>query len=229
MESMRARKTALFVLSQQPLFRQGLELVLSTVGDMEVVGSTHAHEGMLSTIQATLPDVIIADIDDPAMNGFSSIRELKRHQSSVGVIALTSDPNDARVVEALKSQTAALLSKETDTERLVATVRRVASGDHPINDALTANPTVAAEVLRQFRELSRGIEAERLVSPLTSGEMEILRHIAEGYGNKQIASELDLSEQTIKNHVTSILRKLNANARMEAVVRVVKQGIRSLN
>ena len=226
---MSARKTSVLIPSQQPLFRRGLEITLSTVRDMEVVGGTRAPEGMLSTIQATLPDVIIVDIDDPVMNGFSTIREIRRKHPSIGVIALTSDPDDARVVEALKSQVAALLGKETDTEQLVATVRRVASGDYPIDDALTTNPVVAAEVLRQFRELSRGIEVERLVSPLTPREMEILRHIAEGYSNKQIALELDLSERTIKNHVTSILRKLNANARTEAVIMAVKRGIISIN
>ena len=225
---MNTRKTSVFVLSQQPLFRQGLELALSTVGDMEVVGSTYANDRMFSTIDVTLPDVIIADIDgigDPVVNALSAIREIKRHHRSIGVIVITCDPNDARVVEALKAQAAALLGKETDAEQLVATITRVASGDYPINETLTTNPMVAAKVLRQFQELSLRRDVEKFVSPLTPREVEILRYIAEGYINKQIALELDVTEQTIKNHVTSMLRKLNANARAEAVVIGIKRGI----
>jgi DNA-binding NarL/FixJ family response regulator len=94
----------------------------------------------------------------------------------------------------------------------------VARGEHPINEGLTTRPKVAEQVLQQFQELSRRYEAEAFISPLTARETEILDYIAQGYLNKQIAIKLGISEQTIKNHVTSILRKLNANARTDAVV-----------
>ena len=105
----------------------------------------------------------------------------------------------------------------------------MAAGEHPINESLTNRPKVAEQVLQQFQELSLRSEAEVLVSPLTPRETEILNHIAQGLLNKQIASKLGISEQTIKNHVTSILRKLNANARTEAVVVAIKQGLIKLS
>ena len=115
------------------------------------------------------------------------------------------------------------------TDQLVSIIRRVARGEHPINESLTARPQIAEQVLQQFQELSWRSESEPFISPLTSRESEILDYIAQGYLNKQIAIALSISEQTIKNHVTSILRKLNANARTEAVVIAIKQGIISLN
>jgi two-component system, NarL family, response regulator DegU len=120
------------------------------------------------------------------------------------------------------------LSKDSTAEQMVETIRRVARGEHPINESLTTRPKVAEQVLLQFQELSRRSQAEELISPLTPREMEILKYIGQGYLNKQIAGELHISEQTIKNHVTSILRKLNANARTEAVVLAIKQGLISI-
>ena len=112
---------------------------------------------------------------------------------------------------------------------MVETVRRVARGEHPINESLTTRPKVAEQVLLQFQELSRRDQVEQFISPLTPREMQILKYIGMGYLNKQIAAELGISEQTIKNHVTSILRKLNANARTEAVVLALKQGLIKLD
>ncbi len=99
----------------------------------------------------------------------------------------------------------------------------------PSTKAWTTRPKVAEQVLHQFQELSWRSEEVAFISPLTPRETEILNYIAQGYLNKQIAGELGISEQTIKNHVTSILRKLNANARTEAVVGAIKQGLISLD
>ena len=119
------------------------------------------------------------------------------------------------------------LNKETTPDQLIDTIRRVAHGQYPINESLITRPSVANKVLQQFQELS--LQSETVISPLTRRETEVLDYIAQGYLNKQIAAELDISEQTIKNHVTSILRKLNANARTEAVVLALKQGIITLD
>ncbi|GAI89025.1 unnamed protein product, partial [marine sediment metagenome] len=136
--------------------------------------------------------------------------------------------DDAQLFQALKAQAVAYLSKEVTADELVDVIRRVARGEHPINESLTTRPKLAEQVLQQFQELSWRSEAEGFISPLTPREREILNYIAQGYLNKQIAAELDISEQTIKNHVTSILRKLNANARTEAVVIAIKQGLISI-
>ncbi len=180
---------------------------------------------MLSVIDGLAPDVAIVDIDGPSDNGMSLGRRIKQRSPNIGVIMLTSNPNDAQLFQALKAQAVAYLGKDITAERLIDNIRSVGRGEHPINECLTNRPRLAEQVLNQFQELYWRNEAESLISPLTPRETEILNYIAQGYLNKQIAGQLGISEQTIKNHVTSILRKLNANARTEAVVVAIKQGL----
>jgi DNA-binding NarL/FixJ family response regulator len=222
-------KTQVIIVSQQFLFRQGIEHALSKIKDMTVSATTEMNDNVLSIIDNLPPDVALVDIDVPADGGLKLARKMKQRLPTIGVVVLTSNPDDAQLFQALKAQAVAYLSKEITPEELVNTIRRVARGEHPINESLTARPKLAEQVLHQFQELSWRSEAEGFIAPLTPREMEILNYIAQGYLNKQIAAELDISEQTIKNHVTSILRKLNANARTEAVVVAIKQGLISLS
>ncbi len=217
-----------FILSQQSLFRQGVEQLLCSVEDIEISGAAEVDDEVLSAIDNLPPDVAIVDIDAPSDSGLIFARRIKQRLPNIGVVALTSNPSDTQLFQALKAQAAAYLSKEVTADQLVDTIRRVARGEHPINESLTNRPNVANQVLHQFQELSRRSEAEAFISPLTPKETEILNYIAQGYLNKQIAIELGISEQTIKNHVTSILRKLNANARTDAVVVAIKQGLISI-
>ncbi len=222
---MNENKIQLFILSSQYLFRQGIEHSLSPESDIQVSGATEVNDEVLKAFDNLPPDVVLVDVDGSSDNGLSLARRIKRYSPSIGVIVLTSNPSDGQLFQALKAQAAAYLNKEVTAEQLVATIRRVAKGEHPINESLTTHPKVAEQVLHQFQELSLRTETEAFISPLTSREIEILKYIAQGYLNKQIAVKLGISEQTIKNHVTSILRKLNANARTEAVVVAIKQGL----
>ena len=197
--------------------------------DIEISGATEVNDQVLSAIDTLPPDVALVDIDSPADDSLILARKIKQRSPNIGVIVLASDPNDTQLFRALKTQAAAYLNKEITADQLVDTIRRVARGEHPINESLTNRPNVANQVLHQFQELSRRSEAEAFISPLTPKETEILNYIAQGYLNKQIAVKLGISEQTIKNHVTSILRKLNANARTEAVVVAIKQGLISIS
>ncbi len=220
-------KIKVFVLSQQSLFRQGVEHSLSSVEDIEISDAAEVKDETLSKIDNWLPDVALLDIDAPSNSGLALARRIKQRSPNIGVIVLTSNPNDNQLFEALKAQAAAYVNKEVSADQLVEIIRRVAHGEHPINESITAQPSVANQILRQFQELSW--RSEGITSPLTPREIEILSYIAQGYLNKQIAIQLDISEQTIKNHVTSILRKLNANARTEAVVIAIKQGLISIS
>ena len=226
---MKRNKIQVFILSQQFLLRQGIEHSLSSVEDIEISGAADLNGGALSTIDTLPPDVALVDIDAPSNNGLTLARKIKQRSPNIGVIVLTSNASDAQLFQALKAQAAAYLEKEVTADQLVDTIRRVARGEHPINEGLTTRPKVAEQVLQQFQELSQRYEAEAFISPLTSRETEILNYIAQGYLNKQIAIKLGISEQTIKNHVTSILRKLNANARTDAVVVAIKQGLISIS
>ena len=217
------------IVSQQFLFRQGIEHSLSGMEDMGISGASEVNDEVLSAIDTSPPDVALVDLDSSAEGGLALARKIKQRLPNIGVVVFTSNPDDAQLFQALKAQAVAYLSKEIGAEELIGTIRRVARGEHPINDSLTTRPKVAEKVLQQFQELSWRSEAGGFVSPLTPRETEILNYIAQGYLNKQIAAELGISEQTIKNHVTSILRKLNANARTEAVVVAIKQGLISID
>ncbi len=221
-------KIQVIIVSQQVLFRQGIEHSLSRTKDIQISATADVSDEVLSIIDNLPPDVALLDIDTPSDNGLKLARRIKQRLPTIGVVVLTSGLDDAQLFQALKAQAVAYLSKEVTASELVNTIRRVSRGEHPINESLTARPKLAEQVLRQFQELSLRSEAEQFIAPLTPREMEILKYIAQGYLNKQIAAELDISEQTIKNHVTSILRKLNANARTEAVVVAIKQGLISL-
>jgi DNA-binding NarL/FixJ family response regulator len=218
-------KIQVFVISQQSLFQQGVEHSLAGVEDIVISGATGISEQVLTVIDNLPPDVALVDLDGPADSGLELARKIKQRSPSIGVIMITSHPDDNQLFKALKAQAVAYLSKEVTADQLVEVIRRVAKGEHPINESLVTRPKVAEHVLQQFQELSWRSEAESVISPLTPRETEILKYIGQGFLNKQIAAELGISEQTIKNHVTSILRKLNANARTEAVVVAIKQGL----
>jgi DNA-binding NarL/FixJ family response regulator len=217
------------IISQQFLFRQGIKHSLANLPDIEVAGTSDINEDVLITIDNLPPDVALLDIDGATEAGLTLARKIKQHSPNIAIVVLASKPSDEQLFEVLKGQAASYLSKETTEDHLVETVRKVARGEHPINESLTSRPKVAEQVLLQFQELSRRTEAEAYISPLTPREMEILRYIGLGLLNKQIAAQLGISEQTIKNHVTSILRKLNANARTEAVVLALRQGLITIN
>jgi len=222
-------KIQVFVVSQQSLFQQGVEHSFSGTEDIVISGIAGVSDEVLLAIDNLPPDVALLDIDGSSDIGLELARKIRQRSPNIGVIVLTSNPDDSQLFQALKAQAVAYLSKEVTADRLVDIVRRVARGEHPINESLTARPKVAEHVLHQFQELTWRSEAEAFISPLTPRETEILQYIAQGYLNKQIAAELGISEQTIKNHVTSILRKLNANARTEAVVVAIKQGLISIS
>ena len=218
-------KIQIFIISQQSLFLKALEHTFSETEDIVVLGTTGVNNEVLKAIDNLPPDVALLDLDGGLESGLDLARKIKQRSPNIGVIILTSNPDDNQLFLALKAQAVAYLNKEVTEQQLIETVRRVARGEHPINESLTNRPRVAEHVLQQFQELTSRTEAEAFISPLTPREIEILEYIAQGYLNKQIAAELGISEQTIKNHVTSILRKLNANARTEAVVVAIKQGL----
>ena len=222
-------KIKVFIIDRQPLFRQGIRSGLSKVAGIDVVGEKGVvEEEVLPIMETSTPDVVLVDVDYPSLNGLKLCREIKKLLASAAVIVLTPQVDDEQFFEAIKSQASAYLSKEASADEIAKVIKRCASGEHPINGGLTERPEVAKRILQQFQELSREKELAEFTSPLTKREMEILGHMAKGYLNKQIADELDISEQTVKNHITSILRKLNVNARTQAVVVAIKKGLVSV-
>ena len=218
-------KKTVTVVSPQVLFRNGLEYLLSGEKDIQVIGSVDFNNGVEHILEKMPPDTAIIDIDGDPHMGFDIAQRIKHRLPNVGIVVFSSHTSDEELFSCLKAQASAYLNKEASGEDITSTIKIVADGGYPINECLQTKPRVAEQVLRKFQQLSLESESETVLSPLTQRETEILKHIAEGYLNKQIAASLDISEQTIKNHVTSILRKLNANARTEAVVIAIRQGL----
>jgi len=225
---MNKQKIKVCTFSQQLLFQEGILHALSSTEDIEIIGQAKVTDKPL-IIELIPPDVVIVDIDVSLDSGLSLADTLKRRLPNVGIIVLTSSPSDDQLFQALETQIAAYLSKEITGDYLADVVRRVARGEYPIRESLSSRPEVAGRILHQFQRLSGKTEVETLISPLTARETEILNYVAEGYSNKQIAAKLNISDQTIKNHVASIMLKLNANARTQAVVIAVQKGLISID
>ncbi len=218
-------KTVVAIVDKQALFRVGVRHALSQQADFEVFDSA-PNENTMALIEANSPNVLLLDIDYPSLRGLDLARKIALHYPTTKVIMLTSNPDDKQLFEIIKTGAVAYLDKSITAEELTETIRQVSSGEYPINDSVLVRPKVAEHVLRQFQSMhgNNGKTMETIVAPLTSRETQILNYIAEGNSNKQIAYILEISEQTIKNHVSNILRKLNANDRAHAVVLAIRHG-----
>ncbi len=220
------QKIAVMIVVKQALLRAGVRYALSRL-DFEVeVYDSDPNQNLIALIETNLPHVLLLDIDCPSFRGFDLVREIALRFPTTRVIMLTSNPDDKQLFESIKTGAAAYLDKNVTAEELRETVRRVRRGESPIEDSFVARPKVVEHVLRQFRSIhsNNGKTMEAIVAPLTSRETQVLNHIADGKSNKQIAYILQISELTIKNHVSNILRKLKANDRAHAVALAIHYG-----
>ena len=217
-------KIKVMIIDEQEFFRAGVRQVLSQESDFEIIDCDLAHEP-LDLIETHIPDVALLGSDLATLSGLELGRNIARLYPNTKVIMLSPNPNDEELFEVIKTAAVACLNKKSTAEELVSTIRRARNGEYPINESLMTRPTVAKHVLRQFQDIaSIGKVIEAGTAPLTNRESQILNYIAQGNSNKQIAYILEISEQTIKNHVSSILRKLNANDRAHAVALAMRNG-----
>jgi DNA-binding NarL/FixJ family response regulator len=218
-------KIGVFVVDNSTIFREGLRQSFARIEDIEVVGDSNINGEALELVMSFSPQVVLLDIGLPLLNGLSLIRQITLRSPAIPVIALTPYDNDENFFQAIKSGTAGYLIKNATADELALAIRRVHQGEYIINEMVLTRPKVAERVLKQFQSLSlMGTALERLTAPVTSRELEILDYVAHGYSNKQVAYKLGISEQTIKNHMSSILRKLDANDRTQAVVLAIHYG-----
>jgi len=222
------KKIKVIIADQQPMFRKGIHSFLSEASDIVICAEASTEADLVNATVREIPDVVLLDIS-LASDGMDLARVVKQHVPTAAVIVISPSPNDEGLFMAIKARAAGYISRNITADELIAIIRRSARGEYPLNDTFLSQPRVAAQVLEQFQDFSWGKGVETFVSPLTPRETEILNYMAKGHLNKQIASTLDISEQTIKNHVTSILRKLDANARTQAVITAVKRGILTIN
>jgi two-component system response regulator DegU len=212
------------IIDKQVFFRAGVRQALSAQSGFRVLECDPTDEPF-ELIEANSPDIVLLDIGFPALNGLELGRKIVRRYPNSKVVMLSPNSSDEELFEVIKTGAVAYLNKNTTTEDLVSVIRQACRGEYPINNSLITRPGVAEHVLKQFQDIvSAGKAMETVTAPLTYRETQILTYIAEGNSNKQIARILEISEQTIKNHVSSILRKLNANDRAHAVALAIRNG-----
>ncbi|CAN5822400.1 response regulator transcription factor [soil metagenome] len=219
------QRIQVLVVDDHPLFRRGIVWSLESESDMVVVGEAADGEEALTMADDLTPDVMVLDINLPEINGIEVARIVKRRSPRIGVVMVTMHEDDEQLFNAIRVGAAAYCTKDVDPSQIVGVIRRVAKGEYLINENVLSHPFVASRVLDQFRELAR-IDHTRdaVFSPLTPREVEILDCVARGNSNKEIASILGISDQTVKNHITSILRKLQVNDRTQAVIYALRHG-----
>jgi len=218
-------RVRILIVDDHVLFRVGIAQILSKESDLEVVGEAEDARSAMDAALDTSPNIILMDLSLPSPGGIETTQRIKRELPSVSIIVLAVQEDEDALFDAIKAGAAAFILKDVSPDDLVNIIRRVANGEYLINDKVFSQPAVASRVLKEFRELAvYGQEAAPIFAPLSPREVEILDNIAQGMTNKQVAYTLSISEQTVKNHMSSILRKLSVNDRTQAVVYAMRQG-----
>jgi len=218
-------RTRVLIVDDHPLFRRGMRDSLEQYPELLVIGEAGDGETAVQLADSLSPNVILMDINLPRMNGLETTRAIRKRRPDISVVMVSMHEDDEQLFNAIRAGAAAYCTKDVDSEHLASTVRRVGQGEYLINDNVLARPQVASRVLNEFRELSSSDQPTATFStPLTPREVEILDCVAQGNSNKEIASRLHISDQTVKNHITSILRKLAVNDRTQAVLFALRHG-----
>ena len=221
----RSDKIGVYLIDRNRFFRQGVRAALVQYGDIEIVGESDVDEGAFELVQAILPHIVLVDANPPLLSGIDLTRRIAQHLPRTLTAVLTTYLNDDELVQATTAGAVAYLGKDIDANGLAHIIRRIADGELLVVESLLSKPRVLERVLRRFQDLSlKGRAIDSMNAPITERETEVLSYVACGYGNKQIAHALKISEQTIKNHMTSILRKLDASDRTHAVVMAMQYG-----
>ncbi len=219
------QKVKILLVDDHALFRVGMRQILEREPDFEIVAEADDPRSAFEAASSSLPEIVLLDLSIAPPGGIETTQRIKREVPSAAIIALAMEEDEDQLFDAIKAGAAAFILKDISPEDLVTIIRRVNAGEYLINDKVFSKPAVASRVLKEFRELAvYGQEAAPIFAPLSPREVEILDNIAKGMTNKQVAYALSISEQTVKNHMSSILRKLSVNDRTQAVVYAMKQG-----
>lgn len=206
------------LVDDQTLVRRGIKSLLELAGDVTIVAEAADGEEALAAIRRESPDVILLDVRMPKKNGLDVLRELQAGGSPPPTILLTTFDDDEVLLEGVKAGARGYLLKDVSLEQLTGAIRTVAQGGTLIR------PAVTERVLRGLEHVRRDFDALSPPDPLTRREVEILRLMAGGYSNREIAEALGTAEGTVKNHASSILSKLGVRDRTRAVLKALELG-----
>jgi len=214
-------KIRILLVDDQTMFRSGMRMLLSSQPDFEVIGEAADGEEALQKCASLKPDVVLMDLRMPVLDGAAATRRLRASQPAIRVIVLTTFDEDAAIFDGLRAGAIGYLLKDAPTDKLYEAIRAAARGETVLQ------PSVAARVVAQFTRLSDQAPAwaQSLTEPLSPRELEILRLLANGSTNREIAAQLVLAEGTVKNHVTSILGKLGVTDRTAAAMKAKELGL----
>ncbi len=210
------------VVDDHALFRRGLEMVLAQESDIEVVGEAGDAEAAVDRAAELLPDVVLLDVRMPKGSGIEACVKIKEVAPSARIIMLTISDEEADLYEAIKAGATGYLLKEISIDEVASAVRAVYDGQSLIS------PAMASKLLTEFALMAKrsNERSQQVPTPrLTERELEVLKLVARGLNNRDIARELFISENTVKNHIRNILEKLQLHSRMEAVVYAVREKL----
>jgi DNA-binding NarL/FixJ family response regulator len=217
------------LVDDQTLIRQGIRLLLEMETDIRVVGQAANGKEALQQVESLQPDVVLMDVRMPEMDGVTATRLLAEKYPGVRVIILTTFEDDETVFEGLKAGASGYLLKDISSEEMAQAVRKVAAGEALIQSRLTR------KVIDEFSRLASandhelhagtGRSAETLPVPLTEREQEVLKSLAQGLSNREIAEQLVITEGTVKNHVSSLIDKMGVRDRTQAVLKGQELGL----
>jgi NarL family two-component system response regulator LiaR len=214
---MKHHRTSILIADDHEVVRNGIRSYLETIQDFQVVGEAASGEETLSLVAELIPDIVLLDLIMPGMDGIETTRRVKQVSPRTQVVVLTSYHEDVHIFPALKAGAISYILKDMKMEKLVDVLHRAVQGE------VTLHPRVAARVLQNIR--GENGEEQPLFTELTDRETDVLKLIANGLTNSQIAEKLVISENTVKGHVSNILSKLHLADRTQVAVYAWQQGI----
>ena len=216
-----AKKIKVLIADDHRVVREGLCAILETKEEIQIVGEAGDGGEAVEKARTLLPDVIVMDVSMPGMSGVEATRIIKREFPHIGIIALTMYEDQQYIFDLVRAGATGYLLKDSDSTEIVAAIRAMSRGESLIH------PSVASKILAEFSLLSEGKARKRsfLEHDLTEREITVLRLVADGKTNKEIANVLDLSEKTVKNHVRNIFHKLHVYDRTAAAILAIRKGI----
>jgi two-component system, NarL family, response regulator LiaR len=209
----------ILIVDDHPVVRKGLRCLLAEETDLQVVGEATTGRQAVEMVERLSPQVILMDLVMPEMSGIDAIRHINARHPEVRILVMTSFSTDEMLFPAIKAGALGYLLKDSDPDELICTIHQVYRGE------LSLHPTVARKVVQ---ELSKPPQAPLTPSPLTGREFEILRLLAQGLENKEIAHRLTLREATVRTHVSNILGKLHLANRVQATLYALHSGVSTL-
>jgi len=207
------------IADDHPMFRHGMRALLDSVPDVEVVGEAGTGDDAIALAEASSPDVILMDIKMPGINGLEATRRIVQASPGAGVLVLTMHENDEYVFQALRAGASGYMLKEAADTELITALHVVRSGQFYLS------PTAQSVMVGDYLQRVRSGEEKDSYSSLTEREREILKLVAEGYTNNQIAERLVISPKTVDTHRTHVMDKLNLHSRAELVKYAMRRGL----